>query len=309
LPGESEEAMPFFSCIVLSHDKEDRVAEAIDSLRAQTFADWEALVFDSGVLYDRGFFATLPAMKDRRFRLVRSWETEEIRKSKTVASWCFNECFRKKLLRGRYVLYLCDDDLLYPGALEGFHDYARAHPDARALYGSVDMTGVDARGEKFLLREILADEVRGSCCGGGSLDCQVDYLQVCHQAALMDSFPDDEYWPEERGVIRHADGIFLERIGNLVPIHPVPVKVGENRKFADSMNEGGELLEWRLEVCRRDQVIRSLEQALVAMRRERNCLRYRVADGLNQAVKCLPGLHRVGKRLAMAAWRAWRRSG
>jgi glycosyltransferase involved in cell wall biosynthesis len=300
--------MPFFSCIVLSHDKEARVAEAIDSLVAQTFADWEALVFDSGVLYDRGFFATLPAMKDRRFRLIRSWETEEVRQTKTVASWCFNECFRKKLLRGRYVTYLCDDDLLYPGALEGFADYARAHPEAQALYGSVEMTGVNSRGEKFLLREILADEVRGSCCGGGPLDCQVDYLQICHQAALLDAFPDDEYWPEGRDAIRHADGIFLERIGNLVPICPVPVKVGENRKFPGSLNEGGELLEWRLEVCRRDQEIRRLEQALADMRQERNCLRYRVADKLNQAVKRVPALHRVGKKLALAAWQAWRRS-
>jgi glycosyltransferase involved in cell wall biosynthesis len=300
--------MPFFSCIVLSHDKAAHVADAIDSLLAQTFADWEAVVFDSGVLYDRGFFATLPALKDPRFRLVRSWETEEIRRTRTVASWCFNECFRKKLLRGRFVTYLCDDDLLYPGALRAFHDYARDHPGAAAMYGSVDMTGVSARGEKLLFREILADEVRGSCCGGGPLDCQVDYLQLCHEAGLLDSFPDDEYWPEGRDVIRHADGIFLEKIGNLVPIYPVPVKVGENRKLPGSLNEGGEALEWRLEVCRRDQEIRRLEHALAALRAERGCLRYRVADKLNQAAKRVPVLHRVGKKVALAAWHAWRRT-
>ncbi len=301
--------MSFFSCIILSHDKEARVAEAIGSLLAQSFPDWEAVVFDSGVLYDRGFFGSLPALRDPRIRLVRSWETEEVRRTKTVASWCFNECFRKKLLRGRFVTYLCDDDLLYPEALEAFHDFARAHPEAVAMYGSVDMTGISARGEKFLLREILADEVRGSCCGGRPLDCQVDYLQLCHQAALLDAFPDDEYWPEEREAIRHADGIFLERIGNLVPVWPVPVKVGENRKFSNSLNEGGELLEWRLEVCRRDLEIRRLEQALADLRAERGCLRYRVADRLNRAVKCVPALHRVGKRLALAAWHTWRRNG
>ncbi len=301
--------MPFFSCIVLSHDKEDRVAEAIDSLLGQSFPDWEAVVFDSGVLCDRGYFAALPAMQDPRVRLVRSWETEEIRKTRTVASWCFNECFRKKLLRGRYVTYLCDDDLLYPGALQAFHDFAQAHPETQAMYGSVDMTGVSVQGEKFLLREILADRVRGSCCGGAALDCQVDYLQLCHRAALLDSFPDDEYWPEGREAIRHADGLFLEKIGNLVPIHPVPVKVGENRKFPTSLNEGGEVLEWRLEVCRRDQEIRRLAQALTALQAERRCLRYRVADRLNRAVKRVPVLHWAGKKLTLAAWRAWRRCG
>ena len=40
--------MPFLSCILLSHDKAAHVGEAIDSLLAQTFVDWEAVVFDSG---------------------------------------------------------------------------------------------------------------------------------------------------------------------------------------------------------------------------------------------------------------------
>ncbi len=301
--------MPFFSCIVLSHNKPTHVAEAMGSLAAQTFADWEAVVFDSGVLYDSGFFDSLEVLKDPRFRLIRSWETEEIRRTRTVASWCFNECFRKKLLRGRFVTYLCDDDLLYPNALQAFYDCIQAHPGVRAMYGSVDMTGVSARGEKLLFREILANEMKGSCCGGGPLDCQVDYLQVCHEAALVESFPDDEYWPEDREAIRHADGLFLEKIGSLVPIYPVPVKIGENRKLPASLNEGGQGLEWRLEVCRRDQEIRRLEQALADLRAERNCLRYRVADRLNRAVKRVPGLHRVGKKVALAAWQAWRRLG
>jgi glycosyltransferase involved in cell wall biosynthesis len=302
--------MPFFSCIVLSHDKAAHVAEAINSLLAQTFPDWEAVVFDSGVLYDRGFFGDLPAMKDPRVRLVRSWETEEIRKTKTVASWCFNECFRKKLVGGRYVTYLCDDDLLYPNALEAFADYARAHPGVMAMYGSVDMTGVSAGGEKLFFREILADEVKGSCCGGGPLDCRVDYLQLCHRASLFDLFPDDEYWPEGRDVIRHADGIFLEKIGSLVPIYPVPAKIGENRKVPLSLNEGGEALELRLEVCRRDGEIRRLEQALAGARQEladlRGRLRYRVADRLNGAVKRVPALHWLGKKLVLTGWRAWK---
>jgi spore maturation protein CgeD len=160
--------MPFFSCIVLSHDKPAYVGEAIQSLLTQTFLDWEAVVLDSGVLYDRGVFSTLPAMQDRRIRLVRSWETAEIRRTKTITSWCFNECFRKKLVNGLYVTYLCDDHLLYPNAFQAFHDYAHIHPDARAMYASVDVTGVCAGGEKVLLRELLAEDVKRSCCAGGA---------------------------------------------------------------------------------------------------------------------------------------------
>ena len=231
--------MPFVSCILLSHDKADYVGEAINSLLAQTFPDWEAVVMDSGVLYDHGFFSRLTAMKDPRIRLVRSWETEEIRKTKTIASWCFNECFRKKLLNGQYVAYLCDDDLFYPNAFQAFYDYVQTHSDAKALYASVDMTGVSAEGEKLLFREMLAEEVRGSCCGGGPLDCYVDYLQLCHRIDLFNLFSGDEFWPEDREVIQHADGIFLEKIGSRVPIYPVPVKIGENRKVPISLNTGG----------------------------------------------------------------------
>jgi len=304
--------MPYFSCILLSHDKADHVGEAINSLLSQTFHDWEAVVFDSGVLFDRGFFATLPAMNDPRLRLIRSWETEEIRQTRTVASWCFNECFRRRLLNGQYITYLCDDDLLYPNAFEAFADFARAHPDVRAMYAAIDMTGIDASGRRVLLRESCADEMKGSCCGGGPLDCQVDYLQLCHQAALFDLLGDDEFWPEDREVIRHADGIFLEKIGSVVPIYPVPAKIGENRKVPSSLNTGGERLEFLLELCRREQEVRQLQQALAAATEElaalRGCLRYRVADKLNGAFKRVPALHGLGKRLVRTTRWAWQRA-
>jgi hypothetical protein len=241
--------MPFLSCILLSHDKPAFVGEALDSLLAQTFPDWEAVVFDSGRLYDRGFFDAVPAARDARVRVVRSWETETIRRTKTVASWCFNECFRKGLVRGGHVSYLCDDDLLYPNAFRDFHDHFRADPGVQALYASIDRTGVTARGEKFRLPAFLADTVRGSCCGGGPLDCHVDYLQLCHKTDLLRRFPDDEFWPEDRDAVRHADGLFLERLGGLVPIHPLPVKVGQNRKVPTSLNDGGERLESLRQLC------------------------------------------------------------
>jgi hypothetical protein len=316
--------MPLLSCILLSHDKAAHVGEAIESLVAQTFSDWEAVVFDSGVLYDRGFFATLPALKDPRFRLVRSWETEAIRRSKTIASWCFNECFRKKLLLGQYVTYLCDDDLYYPNAFAAFYQYVQANPHALAMYAAVDMTGVAPNGEKVHFNELRADEIKGRSCGGGKLDGQVDYLQLCHKASLYDLLGEDEFWPEDRQVIQHADGILLEKIGSRVPIYPVPEKIGENRKVPLSLNTGGPMLELLLqlhhrdrEIQRRDREIQRLEDHLSVMRRHlaalqsaprADCLRYRIADKVNDTLKHVPGLHGVGKKLLRASRWAWRRA-
>ena len=253
---------PLFTCIVVSHNKPARVTEALASLSHQTFADWEAIVFDSGVLYDQGFFECLPFASDPRFRFVRSWETDELRKTKTIASWCSNECFRKQLVRSKYVTYLCDDDLLHPGAFEAFHRHLEAHPNAMALYGAVDMTVVNERGERFLLREIPANEIKGSVCGGGRLDFQVDYLQICHHVDVLKSFPTDEYWPEDRDAIRHADGIFLEQVGRHYPIYPVAAKIGENRKVPESLNDGGERFRLLEQTARQADAARRLLQKM-----------------------------------------------
>lgn len=332
--------MPFLSCIILSHNKPENVGEAIDSVLAQTLGDWEAVIFDSGVLHDKGFFSTLPAMNDPRIRLVRSWETEELRQTKTIASWCFNECFRKKMLNGQYVVYLCDDDLFYPNAFQAFYDFAQTYPEARAMYASIDMTALTPEGEKVAYHELLAKEMKGSCCGGGPLDCHVDYLQLCHKADLCDLFPDEDFWPEDRELIAHADGIFLEKIGSRVPIFPIPAKIGENRKVPLSLNCGGERLEYLLATYRRDCFIRDLqayieglkghisriepliaakdkevqhlrnhlEQVIARMDEESRMLRYRIVDKLNGAFRRVPVAHWAAKKLASTGWRLLKRT-
>jgi glycosyltransferase involved in cell wall biosynthesis len=256
---------PVFTCIVLSHDKPVHVVDALASLAGQTFPDWEAIVVDSGVLTDRGFFEQQPICADPRVRLVRSLETDELRKSKTIASWCFNECFRNSLVRGSYVTYLCDDDILYPGALAAFQRYISDHPGTMAMYGSIDMTVITAKGERLLLRESIAREMKGRCCRGGILDGEVDYLQLCHHVDVLKTFASDVYWPEARDVIRHADGIFMEQIGGRFPIYPVFAKIGENRKVPQSLNDGGERLQVLEAMCHRAEKIRRLRRLLPGM--------------------------------------------
>ncbi|MBI3865523.1 MAG: glycosyltransferase family 2 protein [Planctomycetia bacterium] len=288
IPDLGQTGMPFFTCIVLSHDKPARVAEALASLAAQTFTDWEAIVFDSGVLTDRGFFENLLVAKDPRFQFVRSWETEELRRSKTIASWCFNECFRQKMVRGTWVTYLCDDDLLYPGALAAFHDHVQNHPQTRVMYASIDMTVINPQGERLLLRESIAREMKGACCRGGRLDGEVDYLQLCHHVDALNVFPNDEYWPEDRAVIRHADGVFLEQIGRHFPIEPVDAKIGENRKVPESLNDGGERLAVLERLCRRAERIRRLRKRLGIV--DGMLVRSGVAGLIRSVARRMPGL-------------------
>jgi hypothetical protein len=222
------------SCICVCHNKPDVTHEAIGSLLGQTFPDWEALVVDSGVLYDAGYYDRFPWRADPRIRLIRSHESDETRRTRAMAPWCFNECFRRGLVRGDLVMYLCDDDVLYPRAFETFVAYCRKSPGARAMYASQDVGVIYPNGWHAIVGERRATWPGGRSCDGRRMDCEVDYLQFCHRADVLKLFSDDEYWPEAKDTEEHADGLFMERVGAHVPIHPIDVKVSQNRRTARS---------------------------------------------------------------------------
>jgi glycosyltransferase involved in cell wall biosynthesis len=222
------------SCICVCHNKPEVTHEAVGSILRQTHPEWEALIVDSGVLYDAGYYERFPWRADRRVRLIRSHETAETRRTRAMAPWCFNECFRRGWVRGDLVVYLCDDDVLYPRAFETFVTYCRRNPGARAMYASEDVGIVYPNGWHALVGERRATRPGGRSCDGRRMDCEVDYLQFCHRADVLNLLPGDEYWPESRETEEHADGVFMERVGAQVAIHPIDVKVGQNRRTAYS---------------------------------------------------------------------------
>src|SRR5690349_2212830 len=105
------------SIILVSHNKPQFVKEAVQSVLDQTFQNWEAVLVDSGVLLNQGFFKYI---KDKRFTVMPSGETPELAQTKTMATWCFNNVLNSGKLSGELIMYLCDDDILYPKAFETF---------------------------------------------------------------------------------------------------------------------------------------------------------------------------------------------
>ena len=98
-----------------------------------------------------------------------------------MAPWCFNECFRRGWVNGDLVMYLCDDDVLYPRAFETFVSYCRRHPEAQAMYASQDIGLIYPDGRHAILGERRATRIGGRCGSGRTMDCEVDYLQFCHR--------------------------------------------------------------------------------------------------------------------------------
>jgi hypothetical protein len=227
---------PPMSILIVSHNKPTLLPEAVESVLNQTLTNWQAILIDSGVLHDRGYFAQFAWANDSRLRIVRSTETPELRRRKAMAPWCFNECFRRGWVQGELVMYLCDDDLLYPNAFAAFVDAFHRESDTLAMYASQDIAWVSAEGQSTIVGERRALAPGGQCCAGRIMDCQVDYLQLCHRRSVLDRFSDTEYWPEDRATGDHADGLFMEKLGRICEIAALDVKVSQNRRTPWSVN-------------------------------------------------------------------------
>ncbi|MEA2720295.1 MAG: hypothetical protein QOJ39_2159 [Candidatus Eremiobacteraeota bacterium] len=109
---------PVVSCILPVHDGEAYVREAIDSILAQTFADFELIVVDD-VSSDRTP-EILAAVRDPRLRVVRS-DTKG-----GIAGSC-NRAIT--LARGRYVARMDHDDISLPRRFARQVAFLDAHPD------------------------------------------------------------------------------------------------------------------------------------------------------------------------------------
>ena len=230
--------MPDLSIIIVSHNKPVLVKEAVQSVLNQTHSDWEAVLVDSGVLLEQGCFDFI---QDPRFRVIPSGETRELAGGKNMASWCFNRVLNEGLVSGELILYLCDDDLLYPEAFETLWRFYTEHGrEPQAMYASQDIGVLERDGTTRVIGKRMADRLAGKVCRGSRLDCRVDYLQFCHTRQVLAKFREaygtDRFHSEDKEEASHADGIFMEQIGALVPVHPVPQVLSLNRRTPDSAN-------------------------------------------------------------------------
>ena len=76
--------MPSFSIIIVSHNKPKCVKEAVQSVLDQTHQDWEAVLIDSGVLLEQGFFDIIKTSASGSCKLERTRH----RKTKLMPCWC-----------------------------------------------------------------------------------------------------------------------------------------------------------------------------------------------------------------------------
>ncbi len=103
------------------------IRRALESIRAQTFADWELIIIDDGSPDETGRIVA-PYLTDDRIRYQRLEHNQGLGAALNRAT---------ELVRGRYIAYLPSDDLFYPDHLRLLVNLLEEQPEVYLAYGGV----------------------------------------------------------------------------------------------------------------------------------------------------------------------------
>ena len=145
--------MPAVSICIPAYNGGAYLVEAIASALAQSFRDIEVLVVDDGSSDGSDREVEALQLKDPRLRLVRNPTNLGILGN-------FNRCI--ELSTGRYLKFLCDDDVLAPGCVDALVAELEAHPEvalATTARAYIDENGDPLRVVRFFSerRQIRGD--------------------------------------------------------------------------------------------------------------------------------------------------------
>jgi glycosyltransferase involved in cell wall biosynthesis len=114
------------------------ISESLESLRAQTFADWECIVVDDGSTDDTANVVQKIVANDARIRYIH-----QANRGQPAAR---NNAFRNS--RGKYFQFLDADDLLESQKFERQVAYLESHPDVDLVYGEARYFRTENPGER-----------------------------------------------------------------------------------------------------------------------------------------------------------------
>ena len=100
--------MSLISVIVPIYNVEKYLSRALDSILAQTYHNWEAILVDDGSTDKSGSIADEYAQKDERFKVIHK-ENGGLSDARNVGM---------EHVTGEYLLFLDSDDFLHPQLME-----------------------------------------------------------------------------------------------------------------------------------------------------------------------------------------------
>ena len=137
---------PLLSIIIPVYNVSPYIGECLDSLQAQTFRDFEALLVDDGSTDGSGLICDRYAAADSRFKVIR--------KTNGGVSSARNAALDK--CTGKYLTMLDPDDSVSPDTYENVR-YLEAHPDIDILQFPYINCYENGRQEKLEVRPQLIE--------------------------------------------------------------------------------------------------------------------------------------------------------
>ncbi|MCH4903616.1 glycosyltransferase [Cylindrospermopsis raciborskii CHAB3438] len=126
--------MPKFTIITACYNAEKFISKAIETIRAQTFTDWEYIVIDDGSTDNSAEIISSYKKLEPRLKLIKQ--------SNSGMCIARNNGFKASYQESQYLLFFDADDCLEPQMLEVMINYLNAHPDIGAAY--CDFYNIDA---------------------------------------------------------------------------------------------------------------------------------------------------------------------
>lgn len=109
--------MPAISVIIPMYNTEAFIKDCLDSLVAQTFTDFEAIIIDDGSTDNGARIAASYASSDSRFRVIGQ-PNKSLSEARNTGL---------KIMRGEYVTFIDSDDCVAPNFLETLFYIIRLH--------------------------------------------------------------------------------------------------------------------------------------------------------------------------------------
>jgi glycosyltransferase involved in cell wall biosynthesis len=135
----SESNRPLFSILVPTYNQAEFLPDALESLRVQSFSNWEAIVVNDGSTDDTKNVLERFAMFDKRIRIFH--------KENGGVATALNEALKQA--KGNWICWLSSDDLFEPDKLKIHFDEFQKRPNAKfyhtLYYGLNHATGQKVR--------------------------------------------------------------------------------------------------------------------------------------------------------------------
>ncbi len=269
-----ERPLPTVSVLTTCYNREAYIAETIESVLAQTFADFEYIIVDD-CSTDRSFeIAQSYAANDSRIRLYRNDSNLGDYPNRSKAA---------SYAKGQYLKYIDSDDLLYSHALAVFVSHLESQRDcalalAKNNFASRPMP-IKLLPEEALLAEVTTGGVLGNA--PGSVMIRKSAFDAVGGFSGKNLIGDYELWL---------------RIACLFPVLLVPGHTGWDRRHdaQESNVDPVEYLKKRLDVL--EQVLRLPEAA--AYGEARSQFSQRLSLGKSRCVYQFLKRGAIGKALA-----------